>query len=227
MMLPQPRNRAEEVVDFVEQRIEQDALEAGDRLGTRASLRLETGVAKATINEAVKLLQARQRIISRPGPGGGLFVATPNPMVRLGRTLLTVRVEAATVTGAIAVREHLEPFVAAEAARHRNAADREELEEHLAAMRASTGDVGTFLRENWNLHARIAAISPNTVLRATYLGLYEFINNVSTINPQRNDADYLAQRLHVHENLVRAIATGDVAAAISAAELHKHSSRPT
>src|SRR5207248_2246984 len=79
----------------------------GDHLGSRGDLRGETGVARATVNEAIRLLQERRRIVLRPGPGGGLFVAPADPVVRLGRTLLTVLGEPLAVAGAIEVREQL------------------------------------------------------------------------------------------------------------------------
>jgi DNA-binding FadR family transcriptional regulator len=224
MALPAHKSRAEAVVGYVEEAIEQRGLRPGDHIGTRADLRDETGVARATINEAIRLLQERQRIVLRPGPGGGLFVAQTDPVVRLGRTLLTVHGEPLAVAGAIEVREQLEPLVAVHAAQHRTAKDGRELKKLITAMGKSLDDVTEFVSLNWELHTRIAAISPNAVLRGTYIGLYEFVNQVSLVNPQPRDAAYLEQRLKVHSELVAAIVTGDVAAAQRVAEAHRHPS---
>lgn len=224
MALPAHRSRAEAVVDYVEEAIEQRGLRPGDHIGTRADLRDETGVARATVNEAIRLLQERQRIVLRPGPGGGLFVAQTDPVVRLGRTLLTVRGEPLAVAGAIEVREQLEPLVAVHAAKHRTAKDGRELKSLITAMNGSLDDVARFVSLNWELHTRIAAISPNAVLRGTYVGLYEFVNQVSLVTPQPRDPVYLAQRLKVHTELVDAIRAGDIAAAQRAAETHRHQS---
>jgi DNA-binding FadR family transcriptional regulator len=222
MALPVSRSRAEDVVAYVEDAIDRRGLRPGDHIGTRAGLRDETGVARATINEAIRLLQERQRIVVRPGPGGGLFVATTDPVVRLGRTLLTVHGEPLAVSGAIEVREQLEPLVAADAARHRTAADGRELESLIAAMSRNLDDISQFVSLNWDLHTRIAAISPNAVLRGIYVGLYEFVNQVSLVSPQPRDAVYMQQRMKVHRELVDAILAGDVAAAQQAAEAHRH-----
>jgi DNA-binding FadR family transcriptional regulator len=222
MALPVSRSRAEDVVAYVEDAIDQRGLRPGDHIGTRAGLRDETGVARATINEAIRLLQERQRIVVRPGPGGGLFVATTDPVVRLGRTLLTVHGEPLAVSGAIEVREQLEPLVAADAARNRTAADGRELESLITAMSRNLDDISQFVSLNWDLHTRIAAISPNAVLRGIYVGLYEFVNQVSLVSPQPRDADYMQQRMKVHRELVDAILAGDVAAAQQAAEAHRH-----
>ena len=222
MALPVHRSRAEDVVVYVEGAIDQRGLRPGDHIGTRADLRDETGVARATINEAIRLLQERQRIVLRPGPGGGLFVAQTDPVVRLGRTLLTVHGEPLAVAGAIEVREYLEPLVAAHAAQHRTAKDGRELRSLITAMSKSLDDITQFVSLNWELHTRIAAISPNAVLRGTYVGLYEFVNQVSLVNPQPRDSGYMEQRLKVHSELVAAIIAGDVVAAQHAAESHRH-----
>ncbi|HKB33157.1 MAG TPA: FCD domain-containing protein [Candidatus Eisenbacteria bacterium] len=222
MALPAPRSRAEEVVVYVEGAIDQRGLQPGDHIGTRGDLRGETGVARATVNEAIRLLQERRRIVVRPGPGGGLFVAPTDPVVRLGRTLLTVLGEPSAVAGAIEVREQLEPLIAAHAAQHRTAKDGRELKALIVEMERNLDDIAQFLSLNWALHARIAAISPNSVLRSTYIGLYEFVNEVSVVKPQPRDIAYLEQRLRVHSDLVAAILAGDVAAAQRAAETHRH-----
>jgi DNA-binding FadR family transcriptional regulator len=222
MALPVHRSRAEDVVVYVEGAIDQRGLRPGDHIGTRADLRDETGVARATINEAIRLLQERQRIVLRPGPGGGLFVAQTDPVVRLGRTLLTVHGEPMAVAGAIEVREQLEPLVAVHAAQHRTAKDGRELKALITAMKEHLDDVGEFVSLNWELHTRIAAISPNAVLRGTYIGLYEFVNQVSLVSPQPRDISYMEQRLTVHSELVAAILAGDTGAARRAAEAHTH-----
>jgi DNA-binding FadR family transcriptional regulator len=222
MVLPASRSRAEDVVAYVEDVIELRGLRPGDHIGTRADLRDNTGVAKATVNEAIRLLQDRRRITVRPGPGGGLFVAASDPVVRLGRTLLTVRGEPAAVSGAIDVREQLEPLVAAEAARNRSGKDSRDLRALIKSMQKNIDDVSRFVSLNWDLHIRIAAISPNPVLRSTYIGLYEFVNEVSLINPQPREATYMAERFDVHAQLVTAIIAGDVAAARTAGEAHRH-----
>jgi DNA-binding FadR family transcriptional regulator len=89
-------------------------------------------------------------------------------------------------------------------------------------MKKNLDDIAKFVSLNWDLHTRIAAISPNLVLRSTYVGLYEFVNQVSLVNPQPRDAAYMEQRLMVHKDLVAAIIAGDVAAAQRAAEAHRH-----
>src|SRR6478609_12186507 len=77
--------RAEAVARDLEIEILCDGLSPGERLGTKDDIRQRFGVAVATINEAVRLLEMRGLIEARPGPGGGLFVATSSVRVAIRR----------------------------------------------------------------------------------------------------------------------------------------------
>ncbi|WP_240453918.1 FadR/GntR family transcriptional regulator [Chachezhania antarctica] len=61
---------AEEIKDWV---VEQ-GLSAGDRLPGEAALMSRFGMAKGTIREAMRILEAQGLIRTRTGPGGGSFV---------------------------------------------------------------------------------------------------------------------------------------------------------
>ena len=67
-------SRAELVARELEREIVDDR-QAGERLGTKDDLRKRFGVAVATVNEAVRLLETRGLIEAQPGPGGGVFVS--------------------------------------------------------------------------------------------------------------------------------------------------------
>src|SRR3954468_545447 len=77
--------RAEGVARDLEAQILGDGSAPGERLGTKDDLRQRFGVAVATINEAVRLLERRGLVEARPGPGGGLFVTRSSVRVALKR----------------------------------------------------------------------------------------------------------------------------------------------
>ncbi|GAA1709696.1 hypothetical protein GCM10009734_10770 [Nonomuraea bangladeshensis] len=114
----------------------------------------------------------------RPGRGGGLFAADRGPVVRLRHTLLSVADEPGTVADAIELREHLEELIDLGAARHRTGRDVADLRRLLRALRTAPGWDG-FMRANWALHERIAAISPNTMARAVYVGTLGHLSTTS------------------------------------------------
>src|ERR687886_595825 len=110
--------RAEAVARDLEAEILGGRLTPGDRLGTKDDLRQRFGVAVATVNEAVRLLETRGPIEARPGPGGGGLVAAWSVRAALRRETLRPAWGAGRVADCLAVRGGLEPLVCLEAARH-------------------------------------------------------------------------------------------------------------
>lgn len=204
--------------------IETRELRSGDRITTMEELRTQTGYGRATIGETARLLAERGSVEVRPGRGGGLFVAQVSPAVRLRQTLLTVPQGATTVADAIAVRDSLEELIALDAAAHRTDQDVADLERLLDAMREAEDDLEQFLGANWALHERIAAIGPNQLARAVYLGVTRCIAELSVKAEPEADStpgDYLNRRMAVHEELVAAIRLGDPQRARAAVGAHR------
>jgi DNA-binding FadR family transcriptional regulator len=216
--LPGGKTRADALVSYVEQMIEERGLAPGDRIATKEDLRDQTALARATINEAVRLLQDRGRVTLRPGPGGGLFVAPSSPLVRLGQTLLSVSSDSrVTVGDALVVRDALEPLVAMDAARHRNRRDITELRALVRELGRHVDEGDRFIDANWRLHERMARISPNSMLQAMYLGIARFVRDQAAISGRNPHLPHFAR---LHEALVEAIADGDVETAHNLAEQH-------
>src|SRR6478609_2148437 len=115
-------SRAELVARELEREIA-DEREPGERLGTKEDLRKRFGVAVATINEAVRLLEMRGLIEARPGPGGGLFVATSSVRVAIRRSSPQATWGAARYADCLVVRTALEPIVCRDAAAHHDDED--------------------------------------------------------------------------------------------------------
>lgn len=224
-MIPSvPGTRAQALAERMEQQIAERGLNAGDPFGTIESWRENSGFARATVSEALRLLVDRGRIELRPGRGGGVFVAGTGPVVRLRHTLLSVHGEATTVADAIAIREALEPLLVADATRARSAADLKRLRACLAELRTRLDEHDAFIRSNWNLHEAIAGISPNEMLRAIYLAMMQVIREQAEHASSDRDAgagDYREHRFEVHAELVEAIASRDQDRARRAVEAHR------
>ncbi len=221
-MFTRPPGLSQRLATEIEELIGARGLRSGDRIATMEELRTQTGYGRATIGETTRLLTERGSVEVRPGRGGGVFVAQATPTVRMRQTLLSVPQGATTVTDAIAVRDALEELIALEAAGHRTDQDLRDLEVRLDVMRSAVDDLEEFLQANWALHDRIAAITPNDLARATYVGLMNCIAELS-VRADREKAstpsDYLVRRLVVHEELVAAIRLGEeerVRAAVAA-----------
>jgi GntR family transcriptional regulator, transcriptional repressor for pyruvate dehydrogenase complex len=215
--MARPRTRAELLSELVEADIAEQGLRPGDRIGTKEDLRHRARVAHATVNQAVRLLEARGVIEVRPGAHGGLFVAPRSPAVRLGEKLIALRGRTIEPGQALVVRDALEGAVVEEALRSRTDEDVQRLRELLDEMESCLGDPELFVRKNWRLHRAIAQAGANDVLSMLYLGLMDIIEEEALLIAGRDDPH---ERLPIHVDLVEAIAERDSRRAARAVSRH-------
>jgi GntR family transcriptional regulator, transcriptional repressor for pyruvate dehydrogenase complex len=208
---------AETIARDLEGEITGGTLRPGDRLGTKSDLRRRFGVAAATINEAVRLLEMRGLLVARPGPGGGIFVTSAPARVRLNQFVLGYRWGEATVADYHVLRNALEPLVCREAAAYRRPADVAELREMLEAMRGNVEEPLRYLRDA--LHRRVARMCRNAPLHSFYLTVIDFLEDaLEGAEFGRFDA---LEHLERHVELVDAIAEGPGERLETAIERHE------
>lgn len=219
------QTRAQVLAGTIGQQILDREFEPGQLIGTIEALKTRSGFARSTVAEAIRLLTDRGLAEIRPGRGGGLFATAAGPMVRIRHTLLAVTDDPTSVAEAEAVREALEVLIDVDAALHRTRADIADLTRLLRRLKAAA-DRGTteFLIPNWDLHERIALVSPNQTASALYLAMTRFVRGHAVAARHDDDpgsaAAWLRTRVETHEQLVDAIVAGDVAAVRTAVERH-------
>ncbi len=201
-------SRAEALAREIEEEISTGVLNTGDRLGTKDDLRQRFSVAVATVNEAVKLLDTRGLVEARPGPGGGVFVASPASRMRSGPMIMGFEWTEASMADYHEVRNALEPIIYHHAARHRTEADIRALRSILVSMAAHLDQPGAYARYSMAFHRRIAKLSPNAPLRSMYVTLLDFFENDLAVE-ELPDAVHPGN-VDVHRQLVDAIEQADV-----------------
>jgi DNA-binding FadR family transcriptional regulator len=206
--LTRPEQAAEHLASMVL------AAEPGDRLGTKDELRVSCGVSVGTFNEALRMVQARGLVTVRSGPGGGLFASQQSPLVRLGNAMLALDDDAASVADAFRLRHALDPLLVQDALEHASAHDIGKLRAELDEMKvaAASGDRTAFIRASWQLHIRLAQISPSALLRSFYLNLLDITDShllAAEYVQGEPLSDYMHSRYDVHVALVDAIAAHD------------------
>ena len=217
--------RANVLAGEIEQQILDRDFKPGELIGTIDSLRERSGFARSTVAEAIRLLADRGLAEIRPGRGGGLFATAAGPMVKIRHTLLAVTDAPASVAEAVAVREALEVLIDVDAASHRTPTDIADITKLLTRLKsAAVKGTTQFLLANWDLHERIALISPNQTASALYLSMTRFVRD-HAVAATHDDApesasEWLHIRVETHEQLVDAIVAGDVAATRSAVDKH-------
>lgn len=212
--------RGEAVVKAIEERIATEGLTPGQPLGTKESLRTRYGVARATMNEAVRLLSSRGSVEVRAGAHGGVFVAERSPSVRLGNKMLQLSSDAPSVADCIQVRNALEPEILSAAATYCTAADLRDLRALVERMASPDMDPRTYLDLNLKLHIRIAHIVPNVVMQDIYLGMVDFIRSRVQGVTGREDFD-VPRGARVHAELVEALASHEPARVEAAIAAHQ------
>jgi DNA-binding FadR family transcriptional regulator len=160
------------------------------------------------------MVQARELVTVRSGPGGGLFASQQSPMVRFGNAMLSLGDEAASLADAFRLRHALDPLLVQDALEHASAHDIAGLRAELDQMKvaAAAADRTAFIRANWQLHIRLAEISPSALLRSFYLHLLEITDShLLTAEPVEDESlsEYLHNRYDLHRSLVDAISEHD------------------
>lgn len=219
------QTRAQVLASEIEKQILDRDFQPGELIGTIDALKTRTGFARSTVAEAIRILTDRGLAEIRPGRSGGLFATAAGPMVRIRHTLLAVSDAPASVAEAVAVREALEVLIDVDATEHRSAADIADLKKLLARLKTAAGKGRTeFLLANWDLHERIALISPNQTGSALYLSMTRFVREHAVAATHDDDpvsaAEWLRLRLETHEELVAAIISGDSPRARRAVDMH-------
>jgi len=208
-----------------------EAAAPGDRLGSKEDLRARCAVSVGTFNEGLRIAQSRGVVLVRPGPGGGVFAAAQSPMVRLGNSVLALDGDQTSVAEAIRIRDALDALLVEDALWHASPADIAEMREILAVMAdaADRQDSIRFVHANWSLHARIAAVSPNPMLRSLYVNLLDQIeSHTLAVLPYGTDPvpAYLAERHALHSAIIDAISDRDRDRALALVADHNTSNPP-
>jgi DNA-binding FadR family transcriptional regulator len=198
-------SRAEAVARELERMIG-DEFASGARIGTKTDLRDRFRVAVATMNEAIRLLEARGIVETRPGPGGGVFAGGAATRLAFSHLVLDLSSGGLAYTECLEIRDALEPAICAHAAHRHRATDIRALRQIVKRM--SGDDAGRYFKANWELHRKIASLCQNVPMRSIYLAVLEFLE--ATVDEAQIEVFDFAGFHVVHSDLVEAIDSGDI-----------------
>jgi len=212
-----PRS-SEVLAERFEQRILAGDWPPGTALPAERELAERTGLGRGSVREALRILEIRGLVRTRPGRYGGSVVARPTDALLARHIGLYAKGRSVPLRALVEARQALAPNVAALAATHRTRADLELL--HAIADRldaAAATDVPAFLEENVRWHEALAAACHNDLLRAFAASISGLMFEASRIERfATDDVRRLVSR--AHRRILDAIERGDADAARRRAE---------
>jgi DNA-binding FadR family transcriptional regulator len=188
-----------------------NGVEAGTTLPPEAVMMRQYDVGRATVREALRLLEARGLIEVRPGRSGGPVVRNLDPSEFAQALALLLRVSESSVREVVEAREVIEPALAAQAALNRTDEDIDEIRVVQKLVAASVDDEEAFSLHNRAFHGRIAAASGNQPMHVFWQAISLIADgHVAGVRYRRSDRVAGAM---VHERIIDAIIGRDADAA--------------
>jgi GntR family transcriptional repressor for pyruvate dehydrogenase complex len=212
---------ADVLVDLLRRRLLGGDLVEGDVLPSERALMADTGLGRATVREALRVLEVEDLIEPRLGRYGGWMVRRP------GRDSITrsidvfIRGTQIRFGSLLAAREAIEPSCAALAAEHRTDDDLAALERRGARMVECWEDVPEYLLENVRWHLAVVDATHNELLIAFMSALGDAIHAGTDLGAF-NSPEVRRAAMHAHDGVAAAIRDGDADAAFRRMHRHVH-----
>jgi GntR family transcriptional regulator, transcriptional repressor for pyruvate dehydrogenase complex len=181
----------------------------------------QTRMSRATVREALRILEVQGLVRVKTGRAGGAFVYRLGNESMADSVNLLIRARQIRIPALLETREAIEPFCAQLAAKHRTDEDLGRLEAANAAM-AADGTLEEFLQANVDWHVAVAAAGHNELLTSFMLALSRSIY-AATDNQGFVDDDVRRTTLRAHRSVTKAIKAQDPDAARRRMSRHVHS----
>src|ERR1700756_5228253 len=205
-------SRAERVAADLEEEILNGRLPVGAHLGRRPEIKERFGISPTVMNETLRILRDRDLVSVRPGPGGGITVASAPPQVRIGILDLWFQPSNPHPLDLFEARLYLEFGLTKAAFERATGDDITAMRSAMVTLRAST-DAAQFFDAVLAFHAVVAAAAHIPVLEGMHQLIVTSIKAVLTrVLFVRDHGPLLASSLDVHDDIVAAIALHDHAA---------------
>jgi DNA-binding FadR family transcriptional regulator len=220
------RNRAQELVESLGDRIRDGRLAQGAKLPTEAAIMAEFGVSRTVVREALSHLQAAGQVITRHGVG--TFVVGPGDGAQFRiapEQLATLR----DVVSMLELRIGLETEAAALAARRRDEANLREMRRALDELSAALEAGRDAVAADFRFHLEVARATQNPhfadLMSALGAGMIPRARLDAPVPMTDERRDYLRRVNAEHESILDAIAASDGEAARAAMRTHLANSR--
>lgn len=213
--LPRRRKRPDIIADTIRDRLMEAGLCPGDRIPAEWIDPDALGVSRGTLREALKVLEFQGLIMSKTGPGGGIFVASIAPENALRMLDNLFLFEPPSISDIYAIRKMIEPELAAAAAAQSLSQDA--FEALQATIRLYEDEPRTAEEEyrqrlaELDFHAELARTSSNRLLGFVAVFLLSLLRDMTVCREiyQESNPELRETGLHYQVRLLRAIKSGN------------------
>jgi DNA-binding FadR family transcriptional regulator len=223
-----PKKASGQLADELLAYIVDNALAPGTRLAPERQMLADTGRARATLREALRLLESRGVVEVRPGAAGGAFVRKPQP-ADLGTAITTVLLlEGASMLDVLAAREDMEVAALRRAAARIGPRHLAVMQDSVDRLREHIADRERFLVEAGRFHAVINEAAESPVLRI----LNEALRATQMSSTSDYSVSYRRRVADERQDIIDALVEGNAGLACERMRTHVHTSahawrRPT
>ena len=204
------------------ERILSGELAEGIALPAERELVKQTQMSRATVREALRILEVQNLVRVRAGRAGGAFVQRPTTKSMASSVSMLIRGRQIKMADLMETREALEPFCAELAARKHTDDDLAVLDRANDDIADSDADLPAFLQANLDWHVGVTMASHNELLIGFMTALSHAIYT-GTENAAFVDDDVRAVTARAHRSITTAIRSRDADAASRRMRRHVHS----
>lgn len=199
---------SEQVVHAILADIKRQGLKPGDRLPQEPEMVARYGVARATVREALRILEVNGLINVKVGPGGGPTVRAATP-ADFGRAIsLFLQADGITLEELFRARRLVEPVLARDAALQQDPAWIAQARDLIARGHAlDVADDAAYIRITREFHELTVAGATNRVFRTFALGLMSLF--IGSLDRAIYPLEKRRKVLQEHEDILKAIVAGN------------------
>ncbi len=208
-MKPSSERAATRVARNIVDDIRERDLAPGTRLEAEHAMVESQGVARATVREALRLLEFQGALRIKAGPGGGPVVNVPGVDHLASALSLQLQFSNANFRSVLEARKAIYPELVAEAAQNATHQDIATLRQSLGRLREAIDTTGSAINEARQFYELIALASKNLVLGLLVNALHRMSETVNV----EYDATRWQESLRASEAMLHAIERGDAEAA--------------
>lgn len=186
----------------------------GDDLPSERELVEQVSLSRATVREALRILEGEGLIATRLGRNGGSAVVRPSAAAIERSVAIFIRGQRIRFEAVLEARVAIEPSSARFAAQHRTEDDLVQMEACHQAMETASrlGDLKGYVRANLDWHVAVVRASHNELLIAFISAVSESVHEATDLDGI-NPLETRNAVIHAHRRVIDAIRAGDGLAA--------------